>query len=81
MHLYFPKIPSILAKQCLLSFCLSGIFNLLWYFFFIVDKADKHEEFKEMMSFEDRCLQKIRESNLTVLRESVEEQVAKISDR
>ena len=33
-----------------------------------------------MMSFEDRCLQKIRELNLTVLRESVEEQVAKISE-
>lgn len=47
----------------------------------MVDKADKHEEFKKMMSFEDRCLQKIRESNLTVLRESVEEQVAKISDK
>ena len=33
------------------------------------------------MSFEERCLNKFRHSDLTVLHGTVEEKVAKISDR
>ena len=38
-------------------------------------------QYEKMKSFEERCLEKFRNSNLTVLRGTVEEEVAKISDR
>ena len=46
-----------------------------------VDDERTSKKYQEIKSFEERCIDKFRHSKLTTLRGTLEEEVAKISDR
>lgn len=66
----------MLIPESLLANFLSFRFIL-----FTVDDERTYKTYQEIKSFEERCLDKFRHSKLTILRGTVEEEVAKISDR
>lgn len=59
---------------------LANLFSFL-FILFSVDDERTFKKYQEIKSFEERCLEKFRHLNLTTLRGTVEEEVAKISDR
>ena len=66
----------MLIPESLLANFLSFRFIL-----FTVDDERTYKTYQEIKSFEESCLDKFRYSKLTILRGTVEEEVAKISDR
>ena len=66
----------MLIPESLLANFLSFRFIL-----FTVDDERTYKTYQEIKSFEESCLDKFRHSKLTILRGTVEEEVAKISDR
>ena len=66
----------MLIIESLLANFLTSCFIL-----FTVDDERMSKKYQEIKSFEERCIDKFRHSKLTTLRGTLEEEVAKISDR
>ena len=52
----------------------------MFFYFVTVDDEHMSKQYEKMKSFEERCCEKFRCSNSIVLRGTVEEEVAKISE-